>query len=360
MNVFRNSDAALREGAARVVAARAQAGLGGLVGDLACVIINTEPGHLVPAVQEMLRYTGLTCADAFEDDTHRCYVLRVEHSADVLLRCRKDGDSPFQHLNRFPKSSGLPNTRLESYVFHTHDLDRLVSIQKSLGVEFQTESPEERGHCRWIQTTPSKLSGNATGYIECAGSPGRYRDAASKPLEAVWHDSRETYQIHIGALDHAATRLRARDRNAAVLEFMNLTNYTFDGAFYVEPSNSITSVVRLPLARFALVFTSGISPYENEETAGPTEKFVHNYGPRTHHLAFNTNNIEQTFEALGRDGMEFLLDLVGGPGAGLHQTFSAPSPHTLLVFEYIHRYGGFDGFFTLDNVTSLTEATDNQ
>jgi hypothetical protein len=109
-----------------------------------------------------------------------------------------------------------------------------------------------------------------------------------------------------------------------------------------------------------MVFTSGISPYVSEEVSGPTEKFVHNYGTRVHHLAFQTEDIEDTYSALVEDGMEFLIELVGSPEEGLKQTFSQPSKNTLLVNEYIHRYGDFDGFFTKSNVTLLTEATDKQ
>jgi hypothetical protein len=58
--------------------------------------------------------------------------------------------------------------------------------------------------------------------------------------------------------------------------------------------------------------------------------------------------------------MHFLIDLVGSPDEGLKQTFSKQSEHTLLVNEYIHRYGDFDGFFTKSNVTLLTAATDVQ
>jgi len=38
------------------------------------------------------------------------------------------------------------------------------------------------------------------------------------------------------------------------------------------------------------------------------------------------------------DGMKFLLDLVGSPQEGLRQIFTVPSPHTMLVTEYIQRY----------------------
>ena len=58
--------------------------------------------------------------------------------------------------------------------------------------------------------------------------------------------------------------------------------------------------------------------------------------------------------------MKFLLDLVGSEKEGLKQIFSEPSSSTLIVNEYIHRYGGFDGFFTRSNVEKLTEATARQ
>ncbi len=77
-------------------------------------------------------------------------------------------------------------------------------------------------------------------------------------------------------------------------------------------------------------------------------------------MAFRTEDIEETVSALKNDGMSFLIDLVGSPSEGLKQIFSSPSENTLLVNEYIHRYGDFDGFFTKSNVTLLTGATAKQ
>ena len=87
---------------------------------------------------------------------------------------------------------------------------------------------------------------------------------------------------------------------------------------------------------------------------------MHNYGKRVHHVAFRTEDIETTFDALQDAGMEFLIGLVGSEEEGLKQTFSVPSINTLLVTECIHRYGDFAGFFTKSNVTLLTAATDKQ
>jgi 4-hydroxyphenylpyruvate dioxygenase-like putative hemolysin len=164
---------------------------------------------------------------------------------------------------------------------------------------------------------------------------------------------------NIGVFDHASVRVRAKDRDDAIVEFLELTNYSFSMAVYVDNLNSITNVARLPGEPYAMVITSGLGEAAAGQE-GPTEKFIQNYGRRIHHLAFRTKNIEDTFAGLKAQGMEFLLELVGSPGEGLMQTFSRPSPHTLIVNEYIHRYEGFDGFFTKSNVTLLTEATARQ
>jgi len=177
-----------------------------------------------------------------------------------------------------------------------------------------------------------------------------------------WHSNRsdKSYLRNIGRLDHTALRVHAENRDAAIIEFLELTNYHFDFAIYVKLFNSITNVARLSNDDFAMVFTSGISPYVGEETSGPTEKFIHNYGTRVHHMAFVIEQIEETIDALKRDGMKFLIDLVGSPDEGLKQTFTVPSEHTLLVNEYIRRYGDFQGFFNKSNVTHLTKATEKQ
>ena len=80
-----------------------------------------------------------------------------------------------------------------------------------------------------------------------------------------------SYLENIGALDHTATRIRAQDRTAAILEFVSLTSYHYDFGIHVKSLNSITSVARRKEGDFAMVFTSGITPYTTDEASGPTE-----------------------------------------------------------------------------------------
>jgi hypothetical protein len=364
---LKEEDVNLQREAAHIVEKRVHLGLDGLVGGLQAVIINTEPQMQISASEELLRYTGLRHHSAFQDRDFRTCVLKVPkspefRSADFLIRCRLRGSNPFRDINLGPKSSHLPNTRLETFVFETADIQKYVSIQKSSGTRFLTNDILDFDGYRFIQTEPSRFTGNSLGFIQWEGkrSKGDYSPEESEPID--WNPIKPDF-FHlkdIKWLDHAATRVKAQDRDHAILEFMGLTNYNFDFAIYVKSYNSITSVARLSSSDFAMVFTSGISPYVSDEVSGPTEKFIHNYGARVHHIAFQTEGIENAYQALLDDGQRFLLPLVGSPEEGLKQTFTEPSLNTLLVREYIHRYGDFDGFFTKSNVTLLTAATGKQ
>jgi len=357
---FKASDEFLKEKATLMMDTRRSVGLEGLVGGLDSIIINTEPNRQKLAVKELLSYSGFDFENAFETDEKRICVLKRRNSANVLVTSRLNSENPFASFNSFPKSKHLPNTRLETFVFNVTNLEKYTSIQKSMGIEFLTSDAHENENFSFIQTKPSKLTGNSIGFIEWKKEKENYFGDKSMDLGWEFIKPEKDYLGSIGMLDHAATRVKAQNRDLAIIEFMSLTNYNFDFAIYVKIFNSITTVARLSKKDFALVFTSGISSYVNSETSGPTEKYIHNYGPRVHHLAFKTKNIEDTFVELGNDGMDFLINIVGSKEQGLKQTFSVGSPSTLLVNEYIHRYGDFDGFFTKNNVTLLTAATQKQ
>lgn len=361
---FANSDGILKERVPEIADERKALGLNGLVGGLEAVVINTEPDNHAAAVSDFLGFTGHRLICGFEHKGRYSSVLGgIPDSADIIIQSRRPGagENHFAPYNSAPKAAHLPNTRLETFVFWVKDLEKYVDIQKSRGVQFMAE-PVHHENYSFIQIMPSELTGNSIGLVEWKG--GQRRDW--EPDDSQAHASGRTKPDHpflsnIGRLDHAATRVRAADRDAAIIEFMRLTNYDFEFAIYVKSLNSITSVTRLSAGDFAMVFTSGISPFSGgAATSGPTEGFIRNYGTRVHHMAFDTKNIEDTFEALADAGMDFLLELVGSPDEGLKQTFSVPFASTLLVNEYIRRYGDFDGFFTKSNVTVLTESTNKQ
>jgi 4-hydroxyphenylpyruvate dioxygenase-like putative hemolysin len=357
---FANDDAVLKEKAEQVAHDRDAAGLKGLTGGLEAVIVNTEPDNQQAAAQEFLDWTGLHFAEAYEDERERTCVLKLEDCADFLISSRKTGPNPFARFNDNPKSAHLPNSRLETFVYKCRDLDAYHRIQRERGVAFQTNEIVRTDGYDYIQTTPSEYTGIALGFVEWKSEEGSWRTKGADPLGLEMTKPDRPYLANIKYLDHTANRVRAEDRDASILEFMALTSYDFQFAIYVELFNSITNVARLTMDDYAQVFTAGIRPFVSLEESGPTEKFIHNYGVRTHHLAFHTEEIDATFQALKDDGMGFLVELVGSPEEGLKQTFTEMSPNTFLVNEYIHRFGDFDGFFTKSNVTLLTEATDKQ
>jgi len=357
---FQNSDERLKEEAEEIKEFRSKTGLEGLTGGLEALIINTEPDKQRAAVRELLRYTDLKVADIFEDADFQTCVLETADSADFLVRSRKKNSNPFRIFNDGPKSRNLPNTRLETFVFRTTDLTEYVQLQKSQGVGFLSDSIMETDHYYFIQTPPSVFTGLSYGFMQWKGEERNYRKAESQSLDWNLQKPDYSYLRNIKWIDHAATRVRAENRDDAILEFMKLTNYDFEFAIYVKLLNSITNVARVSDKDFAMVFTSGIKKYEDEKTSGPTERFIHNYGRRVHHMAFHTENIEETYRKIKQNGMGFLIELVGSPEQGLKQTFTQASENTFLVNEYIHRFGDFDGFFTKDNVTELTRATEKQ
>jgi hypothetical protein len=343
-----------------VTGERKAAGLEGLVGGLDAVIITTEADRLEPAVLELLRYTGLCCTEACAGAGGLGYVLRLPGSASVIVRSRGRTYNPFASVNRARMTGTLPDTRLETFVFSTPDIREYVRIQKGRGVGFLTAEPVESDTYLFIQTVPSTFTGNSIGFIEWKGATRSYLLRGAAVRDAGLTKPESGYLKNISVLDHTATRVRAQDRAAAILEFLQLTNYHYDFGVHVKSLNSITSVARRGPEDFAMVFTSGITPYFSDKESGPTEKFIQNYGTRVHHMAFRTENIEATIELLKNDGMAFLLELVGSEEEGLKQIFSEPSTNTLIINEYIKRYGGFNGFFTKSNVEKLTEATGKQ
>ncbi|MBU1230701.1 MAG: hypothetical protein KKA55_04635 [Proteobacteria bacterium] len=357
-DAFRNDEGMLLARVEQTLGQRRRLGLEGLVGGLETVVLNVEPDRLKAAAAEFLDTSGYFFGAALKGPEATACVLELPGSADFLLRARKAAPSPFDAEPTGPKSAHLPRTRVEALVFLCHDLQRFAAIQKARGVRFLTPEVVRTDTALFIQTEPSLHSALSYGFVQWLRGGRQYAD--SRTVQDDWCLPRpdKAHLRNLGAFDHASVRVHARDRDNAIVEFLELTDYEYSMSLYVDSLNSITNVARLPGEGYAMVITSGLG--EAAGAPGPTEKFIENYGRRIHHLAFRTERIQETFAGLKAAGMEFLVELVGSPEEGLRQTFSRPLANTLMVNEYIERYEGFDGFFTKSNVTLLTKATEGQ
>ena len=189
---------------------RRDAGLEGLVGNLDAVIIATEPDHLVPAVYELLRYTGLSCGEAFFEQEVQSYVLSIPGSASVIVRSRDSLVNPFIKVNKARMTGAKPNTRLETFIFNTKSLQDLVAIQKDQGVKFITPAPVESDDYFFIQTFPSRFTGNSLGFIEWKGNDQKYIPKTGTGITPDIVKPTYRHLKNISVLDHTATRVRLR------------------------------------------------------------------------------------------------------------------------------------------------------
>ena len=355
---FENSENYLNWRVPEALENRKKRKLNGLVGDLEAILINIEPENKEATINEIQKFTGYNMEEEFTEKEIDTLIFKEKNSADIIITSREpENSNPYKKFNIAPKTEKAPNTRLETLIFETTDIDKYVKIQKEVGVRFLTEEIERNENYDFIQTIPSSISGTSFGFIQWKKNRGQYRDGQQLEIE---NNKVEDFTKDINELDHISIRVHSEDRDNAIIEFMLLTNYDFDKAIYVQEFNSITNVLRKDNARFAMVFTSGIVPYKNDKETGPTERFIHNYGTRAHHLAFNTENIEEVYEKLQEEGMTFMVELIGSREEGLKQTFSYPLKTTFIVNEYIQRYDDFDGFFTKSNVSKLTDSTNKQ
>ena len=175
-------------------------------------------------------------------------------------------------------------------------------------------------------------------------------------------------------IDHMATRILAGDREGAILEHLTMVPYYYWGAYNIQEMNSSTNVTRHPdidddKKSPAKVFTANNTPaFANsfENLPMPTEEFVRNFGRRMHHIAYavedghvvDEKNVDYVVRQLAEMGTPFLAHVVGEckDEPNLKQIFSKSSPYSLLITEYIERCHNYEGFFTRENVATLTEA----
>jgi hypothetical protein len=371
----------------RLLSERDRLGLTEMIHEIDALMITVDPEHSIDYIAELTLMTPYHYLVTLESESHWTHILRIDlNSPDLILREVKDPNfrGIFRSLNEiYPVGSKKPNSRYMGEIIRVNNMHEVQKIQESR--EFRFFSPND---IRKLElpgnlaiTKPSPYTHNIVGYLE--RHPDNLRVYALG-MSTIRPDVQEAYEkakelqekLRIDDLilpvDHLATRVYSQNREVAILEYLSLSSYYFWGAYNIWDQNSSTNVTKsvhgVAESRSpAKVFTANNTPYfvnHLEKLPSPTETFVRNYGPRLHHMALavkdgerdGIENIEFVVNAIAEQGKGFLLDVIGSKEQGLKQIFSNASEHSSLIIEYVQRYGGFDGFFTKENVAALTEA----
>jgi hypothetical protein len=371
----------------RLLSERDRLGLTEMIHEIDALMITVDPEHSIDYIAELTLMTPYHYLVTLESESHWTHILRIDlNSPDLILREVKDPNfrGIFRSLNEiYPVGSKKPNSRYMGEIIRVNNMHEVQKIQESR--EFRFFSPND---IRKLElpgnlaiTKPSPYTHNIVGYLE--RHPDNLRVYAlgmstiRPDVQVAYEKAKELQEkLRIDDLilpvDHLATRVYSQNREVAILEYLSLSSYYFWGAYNIWDQNSSTNVTKsvhgVAESRSpAKVFTANNTPYfvnHLEKLPSPTETFVRNYGPRLHHMALavkdgerdGIENIEFVVNAIAEQGKGFLLDVIGSKEQGLKQIFSNASEHSSLIIEYVQRYGGFDGFFTKENVAALTEA----
>ncbi len=375
------------ENLSRLLEERDQMGLTGMIREIDALMISVDPEHATKYIAELALMTPYHYLVTLETEQHLTHILRIDlESPDILLREVKDPNlrGIFRSLNEvYPVGAKKPNSRYMGEIIRVTDLHSVVNLQEQREFRFFNQDDVRKLELpgNIAVSKPSPYTHNVVGYLERKPHELRVYALGVSLIKADVQEAYEkakTLQNRIGVtdlllpLDHLATRVYSQNREVAILEYLSLSSYYFWGAYNIKEQNSSTNVTKsahsIPESKSpAKVFTANNTPYfinHLEHLPSPTETFVRNYGPRLHHMAISVKdgehkgkeNIDFVVDAIAENGKGFLLDVIGSKEQGLKQIFSNASEHSSLIIEYVQRYGNFDGFFTQENVSKLTEA----
>ena len=366
---------------------RDRIGLTDMIRQIDALMITVEPGCSIAYIKELSLMTPYHYLVTLESETHWTHILRIDmRSPDILVREVRDPNVSgiFRSLNEvYPIGAHKPNSRYMGEIFRVTNLHEVVELQRAREIRFfnqdQIRKLELPGNLALVK--PSPYTHNVVGYWERPESELRiyalgnsiiHNEVNKAYVEAKNIQAKVGLDQLILPVDHLATRVYSQNREAAILEYLTLSSYYYWGSYNIEDQNSSTNVtksIHYPHESYspAKVFTAANHPYFVNHIVGlpsPTENFVRNYGPRLHHIALSVadgetkgmENIDYVVETIRAQGKDFLLDVIGSKEEGLKQIFSSASEHSSLIVEYVQRYGDFQGFFTKDNLASLTMA----
>ena len=298
---------------------------------------RTAPGTAAALVLEIGARTGYRFSAAWR---HR---ITGDHYYKLVLSGSPVALVVHEHAGAM---AGYP--RLDALAFRVTSLQPVLKLLQRERITFVEES--------WgAVTDPLPGLGDRFIYLP-AGAPSW---EASDELEPAAVDAAalqaapfDDVRANIGAVDHIAYRVPLENVERAAQILMTLTAYSFDSCYTVGDQNAETMVFRWGSHKPALVASYG---WDEESVVF---KYTAKYGPRVHHLAFYTPELRQVLTRQKEEGIVFTTEaLIGDETRGILQIFSAPSPYSHEITEYVQRFGNFTGFFDKGNVGELMGST---
>ena len=371
---------------------RLSLGLDQLLAKLRALVVHVETGDGLPYLGELALMTPYRMIGSYISASHKIFVLGSQPHYPRLIVMEPlsaSYEDDIKQLNMiYPLARRKPNARYIGEIFQTGNLKSTQELLESCNISFHFPGDCQNGFYTSDAmrfTLPSDFTHNRVGYSELSledpdelqlGQPFQLTSSQLKSLEEQAELGENLGIGHlIEGVDHMATRVLAGEREDAILEFLTLSNYYFWGAYNIEEMNSSTNVTRHPEVNDdkhspAKVFTANNTPsFVNsfENLPMPTEDFVRNFGRRMHHIAYEVSdgdhsseqkNVDFVVEQLRNYKIPFLAHVIGEckDQPDLKQIFSKHSEYSVLITEYVERCHGFSGFFTRENVASLTAA----
>ena len=371
---------------------RRSSGIDDLLGPMRGFVVQVDTGDAIAYLHELYLMTPYRLVASFIDQTHKVYILESQPKFPRFILIEPLDVNYEDEIKRFnmlyPLAQQKPNSRYVGEIFATQDMQETCKILESHNIRFHYPGEVDNrlfANDHFLFSFPSDFTYNRIGYTSFGfedydalqlGQPFNLTDeqiASLNQQEQLGHDHGLTELI--SGVDHMATRILSGEREDAILEFLTMVNYYFWGAYNIAAMNSSTNVNRNHRVDDdkespAKVFTANNTPsfvnsFENHPM--PTEDFVRNYGRRMHHVAYEVidgdhpsgvKNVDYVVGKLADLGIPFLAHVVGEckDDPDLKQIFSKHSKYSLLITEYVERCHDFEGFFTKQNVASLTEA----
>ena len=375
----------------RVYDRRAQSGLNEIVGNMAAVVVQVQHGDGVLYVAELAAMGPYRIQTMRLTETHKVYVLRSKPEFPRLIVLEPLTATYEDNMTRwnmlYPLARKKPNARYIGEIYQASSTKAVREALEPQNIRFNYPGDSPNSFYASDHLTFTFLSDftyNRVGYVDVdlddIDTLALGEEISLTASEREKLDSAAELQFEHGldglvmGIDHLATRILAGDREHALLEYLTLVPYYFWGAYNIHEMNSSTNVTRHPdigddKLSPARVFTANNTPSivnSFDNLPMPTEDFVRNFGRRMHHIAMAVTdghvaaekNVDYVVRQLADMGTPFLAKVVGEckDDPNLKQIFSKSSPYSLLITEYIERCHNFEGFFTRDNVASLTAA----